>query len=214
MNQANGKQGILFIISAPSGTGKTTLVRSLSERDPALQVSVSHTTRPRRADETDAVAYHFVDEETFEQMVAGNRFLEHARVFDHHYGTSRQWVEEQLASGIDVVLEIDWQGAQQIRRTMSASVSLFILPPTFQTLEQRLASRGEESDTVKRRMRDAGQELSHYREYDYLIVNNDLEATLLDLEAVIRAMRHQYALQKEHFDHFAGELLSEAANIK
>jgi len=155
MKQSIEKQGILFIISAPSGTGKTTLVQSLVEQDPGLLVSISHTTRPRRPDETDDVAYYFIDEPSFEKMVADDIFLEYAKVFDHYYGTSKQWVEEQLTAGNDVVLEIDWQGAKQVRQAMTKNVSLFILPPSFHILEQRLSSRGENDDTVKRRMLDA-----------------------------------------------------------
>jgi len=214
MNQAKQKKGILFIISAPSGTGKTTLVKSLIERDPALQVSISHTTRPRRPNETEDVAYHFIDEARFEQMVADNIFLEYAKVFNCHYGTSRHWVDEHLSLGIDVVLEIDWQGAQQVRQAMTKTVSIFILPPSFQTLEQRLRDRGEDEQTVKLRMQDAENELKHYGEYDYLVVNEDFHIALEEIELIIRAMRHQYALQNSHFDYFAEQLLKQAANIK
>ncbi len=214
MSQANEKQGILFIISAPSGTGKTTLVKSLIEQDPRLLASVSHTTRPRRPDETDDVAYHFVDEATFEQMVTDDIFLEHAKVFDHQYGTSRQWVEDQLTAGNDVVLEIDWQGAEQVRQAMTNTVSLFILPPSFHALEQRLSSRGEDDDTVKRRMRDAEKELSHYNEYDFLVINDGFELAMEELTVVIRAMRHGYAVQNSYFDYFAEQLLEQAADIK
>ena len=214
MNQAKQKKGILFIISAPSGTGKTTLVKSLIERDPALQVSISHTTRPRRPDETEDVAYHFIDEARFEQMVADNIFLEHAKVFNRHYGTSKHWVDEHLTLGIDVVLEIDWQGAQQVRQAMTKTVSIFILPPSFQTLEQRLRNRGEDEQTVELRMQDAENELKHYGEYDYLVVNEDFHIALEEMELIIRAMRHQYALQNSHFDYFVEQLLKQAANIK
>lgn len=214
MNHANDKQGILFIFSAPSGTGKTSLLKSLTEKDPALQISVSHTTRVQRPHEIDDVSYHFVDELKFQQMVADDIFLEHATVFNHHYGTSRPWVENHLALGIDVILEIDWQGARQVKQAMSKSVSIFIFPPSFHTLERRLRGRGEDEDIIAARMQDAESELSHYKEYDYLIVNEDFSTALEDMEVVIQAMRHQYALQNSHFDYFAEQLLEQAANIK
>ncbi len=214
MKQSIDKQGILFIISAPSGTGKTTLVKSLVEQDPGLLVSISHTTRPRRPDETDDVAYYFIDEPSFEKMVADDIFLEYAKVFDHYYGTSKQWVEEQLTAGNDVVLEIDWQGAEQVRQAMTNTVSLFILPPSFHALEQRLSSRGEDDDTVKRRMRGAEKELSHYNEYDFLVINDGFELAMEELTVIIRAMRHGYTVQNSYFDHFAEQLLEQAADIK
>ena len=213
MKRSIEKQGILFIISAPSGAGKTTLVKSLVEQDPRLLVSVSHTTRPRRADEADDIAYHFVDELSFEQMVADDIFLEHAKVFDHYYGTSRQWVEDQLSAGNDVVLEIDWQGANQIRQAMTKTVSLFIMPPSFHTLEQRLSSRGEDIDTVKRRMRDAEKELSHYNEYDFLVINDGFDVAMAEITVIIRAMRHGYSVQNSYFDHVAEQLLEQATEF-
>ena len=214
MSQIQDKRGILFIISAPSGAGKTTLVRTLRGRDPNLHVSVSHTTRPARPDEIDGQSYNFIDEATFRDLIERDRFLEFAKVFDHHYGTSRDWVEQQLASGKDVILEIDWQGASQVRRAMQDAVTIFILPPSFETLEKRLQCRGEDETTVNRRMRDARIELSHYREYDYIVINETLDRARLELETIIRAMRHNYALQTGHYDEFAEMLMEQSRNIE
>ena len=207
-------RGILFIISAPSGTGKTTLVRTLCERSTNLFVSISHTTRRQRPDETDGQSYYFVDETAFQEMIKSERFLEYATVFDHHYGTSRDWVEEQLNAGHDVILEIDWQGASQVRRAMPESVNIFILPPSFKTLEQRLLKRGEQENTIKRRMRDARIELSHYLEYDYIVINENLAQALVDLQTIIRATRHQYTLQRGYYDKFVKTLMEQTGNIE
>jgi guanylate kinase len=201
------RPGVLFIISAPSGGGKTTLVRALTAADPGLRVSVSHTTRARRPGEVDGVAYHFVDAATFERMAAAQAFLEHAQVFDHRYGTSREWVAAQLAAGADVILEIDWQGARQVRAVMANTVSIFILPPDLGELARRLRGRGETEATVARRMHDARAEISHYAEFDYLVVNDDLGRARQDLEAIIRAARCQYRLQRPAADAHVAALL-------
>ena len=207
MQTINIKSGILFIISAPSGAGKTSLVRGLTERDPRLKVSVSHTTRPRRDGEVDGIDYYFVDETRFREMADAGQFLEHAGVFDHSYGTSRQGVESELRQGRDVILEIDWQGAQQVRGRIPGCVSLFILPPDLTALEQRLRDRGEDQQTVIRRMRDARREISHYNEYDYLVVNDNFSVALGELEQIIRSMRHNYRLQQAYFDDLLGGLI-------
>lgn len=207
-------QGNLFIISAASGTGKTTLVRTLCERSTNLLVSVSHTTRQQRPEEIDGQSYHFIDDATFQDMIKNDSFLEFATVFDHHYGTSRDWVEKQLNAGHDVILEIDWQGASQVRRAMPDAVNIFMLPPSFKTLEQRLLKRGEQENTIQRRMRDARIELSHYREYDYIVINENLAQALADLQTIIRATRHQYSLQQGHFDKFVETLMEQTENIE
>lgn len=194
-----GRRGILFIISAPSGTGKTTLVKALTGADGNLMVSVSHTTRAQRPGETHGTSYYFVSEQEFQAMADTGQFLEHARVFDFHYGTSKAWVNDQLDRGIDVILEIDWQGARQVRGAIEA-VAVFILPPDMKTLASRLAARGESRETIARRMHDAHSELSHYREYDYLVVNDDKSTALADLAAVIRAARCRYSLQCRSLD--------------
>jgi guanylate kinase len=190
MTPTSPPQGTLYIISAPSGAGKTSLVKALIDRDSQLVCSISYTTRTMRKGEIDGQDYHFVRPAVFEEMVAESAFLEHARVFDNCYGTARQSVEALLAQGLDVVLEIDWQGAQQIRQQMPGSVSVFILPPSAQALESRLRQRGQDSEEViARRMRDAVNEMSHYAEYDYLIVNDQFERALADMQAIVAAGR-------------------------
>ncbi len=182
--------GTLYILSAPSGAGKTSLAHALRERDAAIVFSVSHTTRPMRPGERDGTDYHFVDRATFLAMAQRDEFLEHAQVFDNHYGTARREVQQHLDTGCDVVLDIDWQGARQVREHMPESVSVFILPPSRAALEQRLRGRGQDSDEViARRMRDAVAEISHYDEYDYLIVNDDFAAALDELSAIFAARR-------------------------
>jgi guanylate kinase len=178
--------GTLFTVSAPSGAGKTSLVEALLKRRQNIQVSVSHTTRPIRPGETDGINYHFVTEAVFLAMLERTEFLEHARVFGNLYGTSQLWVEKQLADGIDVILEIDWQGAEQVKKLMPLSQSIFILPPSRATLEQRLTSRGQDdSDTIQSRMSEAVQEMSHYIESDYLVINSDFELALAELDAIV-----------------------------
>ena len=187
---------ILFIVSAPSGAGKTSLLRELVPGDARLVMSVSHATRPMRPGEQDGVHYHFVSVERFEELVEQAAFLEHARVFDNYYGTSEAAVREQLAAGLDVVLEIDWQGARQVRRRFPGAVSIFIVPPSVEALRERLTGRGQDSaDVVERRMADARSELSHYPEYDYLVVNDSFEHALADLRCIFRALRLREPLQ-------------------
>ena len=189
--------GILYIVSAPSGAGKTSLVKALIDTMPQVRVSVSHTTRAMRPGEVDGVNYHFVAREQFVEMLEQNAFLEHAQVFDNLYGTSQHWVEQTLAQGFDLILEIDWQGAQQVRRLMPQARSVFILPPTQQALRQRLTNRGQDSDEIiDRRMRDAVSEMSHYVEYDYLVINDDFSTALDDLKAIFRANQLAQQLQQ------------------
>jgi len=182
--------GTLYTVSAPSGAGKTSLVTALTQRSHRLKVSVSHTTRPQRPGEVDGTNYHFIREAAFLEMLERAEFLEHATVFDNLYGTSQAWVEQQLAAGIDVVLEIDWQGAQQIKHLMPASKSIFIVPPSRKTLLERLTSRGQdEAAVIERRMSEATQEMSHYAESDYLVVNDLFETALGDLQAIITSQQ-------------------------
>ena len=198
--------GTLLVISAPSGAGKTSLVRALVKALPDLRVSVSHTTRARRPGEREGRDYFFVSGAEFEAMIAGGALLEHAFVFDHRYGTSRAWVEETLGTGLDVVLEIDWQGARQVREALPGCVTVEVLPPSLEALEQRLRNRGQDSDAViARRMRDAVEEIRHYAEFDYLVVNEDFEAALAELVAIASAerartsrRRHDRAALLEH----------------
>lgn len=182
--------GVLFVVSAPSGAGKTSLLRTLIPTDPRLRLSVSHTTRPPRPGERDGEHYHFVDRARFEAMVAAGQFLEHARVFDNLYGTAEQSVRDVLGADLDVVLEIDWQGARQVRARFPEAVSVFIVPPSVEALRQRLGGRGQDSDEIiERRMRDACSELSHFGEYDYLVVNDAFDQALEDLRAIVAAER-------------------------
>ena len=183
-------KGTLFTISAPSGAGKTSLVGALLECCDDIRVSVSHTTRPMRPGETDGVNYHFIDEEQFLGMLERTEFLEHARVFGNLYGTSQTWVQQQLAEGIDVILEIDWQGAGQIKRQMPESQSIFILPPSRAALEQRLTSRGQDDpEVIARRMSEAVEEMSHYVESDFLVINSDFDLALKEIHAVVISRR-------------------------
>ena len=177
----------LFVVAAPSGGGKTSLINALIDQDKQVRLSVSHTTRPPRPGEQDGVHYHFIDETTFLNLAARDAFLEHARVFDHHYGTGREAVEQQLASGYDVILDIDWQGARQIRASFPSCCSVFIVPPSLEVLRQRLTARGQDSEAViQRRMRDARAEISHWSEFDFLIINDNFEEALTDLHSIIR----------------------------
>jgi guanylate kinase len=186
----------LYIVSAPSGAGKTTLLKALGETDEQISVSVSHTTRAMRPGEVDGVDYHFIDPDTFSAMVGEGAFLEHARVFDNYYGTSESGIRDQLSAGRDVILEIDWQGASQVRKRFPDAVSIFILPPTREALRQRLGGRGQDSEEIiHRRMRDAVAEMAHYPEYDYLVVNDLFEEALEELRAVVTCQRLRLAEQ-------------------
>lgn len=193
--------GTLYTVSAPSGAGKTSLVDALLKRCPGIRVSVSHTTRPIRPGEEDGVNYHFTDEETFSGMLAREEFLEHARVFGNLYGTSRVWVERELHSGTDVILEIDWQGARQVKRLLPDTCAIFIMPPSRETLEQRLNTRGQDdAGVIAGRMAEAVEEMSHYPDGDYLVVNDDFQQALDELQAIVvsqrlRTQRQQQALK-------------------
>ena len=193
-------QGTLFVISAPSGAGKTSLVAAMLERDPLLCVSVSHTTRVRRSGEQDGVDYHFVDNARFRQMIGDGVFLEHAEVFGNYYGTSQVWVAQALAQGRDVILEIDWQGAAQIRRLVPDCVGIFILPPSRQVLRSRLEGRGKDApEVIEKRLAKAAEECSHVLEFDYVVVNDDFQAAVADLLAIARARRLGVDRQRERY---------------
>lgn len=188
------QSGILFVISAPSGAGKTSLVKALLEQDPGLALSVSCTTRAPRTGEQDGVHYHFLDRDRFESAVAAGEFMEHAEVFGNLYGTRESDLRAHLESGRDLILEIDWQGARQVRRRFPAAVSLFILPPSLAELERRLRGRGTDSDAViAQRLGQAREDLSHWSEYDYLIVNDRFESALGELQAIVTAERRRSA---------------------
>ncbi|WP_296246555.1 guanylate kinase [Pseudomonas sp. UBA4194] len=201
--------GTLYIVSAPSGAGKTSLVKALIDAQPSIRVSVSHTTRAMRPGEADGVNYHFVDRDTFIGMIEHGDFLEQAEVFGNLYGTSQSHLQQTLDEGHDLILEIDWQGAEQVRRLMPHARSVFILPPSQQALRQRLTNRGTDSDEIiEGRMREAVSEMSHYVEYDYLIINDDFAQALEDLKAVFRANRLQQKPQQEKFSELLADLLA------
>ncbi|MCW7555236.1 guanylate kinase [Endozoicomonas gorgoniicola] len=183
-------KGKLYIIAAPSGAGKTSLVKAMVESTPHVKVSVSHTTREQRPGEVDGVNYHFVSAEAFQKELGEGRFLEHAEVFGNFYGTSETWAREQLAKGEDVILEIDWQGAKQVRRLMPDAVSIFILPPSLEALRERLIGRAtDDMEIIDRRMAQAVNEMSHYGEFDYLVINDEFDLALRDLQTIIRSRR-------------------------
>ena len=184
--KAGRKTGKLLVIAAPSGAGKTSLVRALLASEPGLRLSISHTTRRMRPTEQQGREYHFVSVSEFERLQAAGEFLEHARVFDNFYGTSRAFVSEQLRAGRDVVLEIDWQGAQQVRRAMPQCVSIFILPPSREALAERLEGRATDSpQVIARRLADAVGDMSHYLEFDYVVVNDDFTRAVEDLRSIV-----------------------------
>ncbi|RRV64774.1 guanylate kinase [Stutzerimonas stutzeri] len=201
--------GTLYIVSAPSGAGKTSLVKALVDAQPQVRVSVSHTTRAMRPGEVDGVNYHFVSREEFLARLERNEFLEHAEVFGNLYGTSQRWLEQTLAEGYDLILEIDWQGAQQVRRLMPQAKSIFILPPTQEALRQRLNNRGQDSDEIiEKRMREAVSEMSHYVEYDYLVINDDFAHALIDLQSIFRANQLKQQSQQQRHARLLSELLA------
>ena len=176
----------LFIIAAPSGCGKTSLVEALIKKTKNLCVSVSHTTRPPRPDEANGINYYFVSIDEFEEMIKQNAFVEHAMVFDNHYGSSSQLIKEKLDEGVDVILEIDWQGARQVKNNMPNSTSIFILPPSKEALLERLQQRAQDNDaTINKRMSDAQNQMQHFNEFDYLIINDDFDSALNDLNLII-----------------------------
>ena len=188
--------GNLFVVVAPSGTGKTSLVAELLRREPGIRLSISYTTRNPRQGEAHGREYHFVARDAFERMIASGDFLEHANVYGNYYGTSRRWIEEQLAAGEDVLLEIDWQGAAQVRKLFPHMAGIFILPPSIAELKRRLEARGKDApETIARRMASARDEVSHVLEFEYIIVNEEFETAVRDLQAVVRAARLSRARQ-------------------
>ena len=205
-------QGTLYIVSAPSGAGKSSLIQALLKTQPLYdtQVSISHTTRAIRPGENHGEHYFFISKEEFCQMIDDDAFLEHANVFENYYGTSRLAIEQVLATGVDVFLDIDWQGAQQIRAKMPTARSIFILPPSKEELDRRLRGRGQDSEEViAKRMAQAVAEMTHYAEYDYLIVNDDFNLALSDLKTIIRAERLRLGRQKQRHDALISKLLAD-----
>ena len=201
--------GSLFIVSAPSGAGKTSLVKALLEEHASLRVATSYTTRECRPGEVDGVNYHFVTQSRFHQMIADGEFVEHAEVFGNFYGTSQKQILELLSAGSDVILEIDWQGAKQIRNMMPEATSIFILPPSRQALQQRLEKRGQDADSViQARMAASIEEISHYVEFDFIVVNDDFSEALHQLQAIVEAKRLEITAQTQRLSVMIEGLLS------
>lgn len=204
------KTGTLFIIAAPSGAGKTSLVRALLRQWDDIAVSVSHTTRPPRPGEVDGDAYHFVAEAEFKALVGQGRFLEHARVFGHYYGTSHDGVRQTLATGKSLILEIDWQGARQVAARQPDCVSIFILPPDYATLRRRLLGRKNDSaETIERRMRAARDELVRYEAFDYIVINDEFERALGEIRAIITAANLGRRRQAAYYDDFVAKIIAQ-----
>lgn len=196
------------MIAAPSGGGKTSLVRAILARLSEVRVSVSYTTRPMRPGDKEGEDYHFVDEPTFQRMVEQQAFVEHAEVFGYHYGTSRQWLMDQLAAGTDVILEIDWQGARLIKQIFHDACLVNILPPSMAVLEQRLMQRNQDStDTVRRRMGEAFSEMSHCHEFDYLIINDEFEQAVAALQSIVVAQRSRVPVMMQKHEKLLAELI-------
>jgi guanylate kinase len=200
--------GHLYIVAAPSGAGKTTLVRLLLENDPGIRLSISSTTRAPRPGEADGREYHFVNAADFVDSVSRGEFLEWAEVHGNYYGTSKRWVEAEMSVGRDILLEIDWQGAQQVRESFPQATGMFILPPSIEALEDRLSSRGTDSaETIARRVAAAREEMRHVDEFDYVIINDDLQRALGDMIAVVSASRLEYASQRQRHSALFATLL-------
>ena len=208
MNKNDHPTGQLYVISAPSGAGKTSLVKALLESTPNLEVSVSHTTRDIRPGETDGINYHFVDESQFECIRDANGFFEWAQVFGNFYGTSSQAVQEKLADGIDVILEIDWQGARQVKALVNTAISIFVLPPSTAALRRRLTDRGQDNDEIiEGRMQAARDEIAHYNEADFIVLNDEFETALHDLQSIVRTHRLSQEIQSRQLTGVIADLL-------
>jgi guanylate kinase len=207
LKDTTGRRGRLFVIAAPSGAGKTSLVRALMERVPALRFSISYTTRARRPTEEHGRDYFFVGKDEFSRMIAAGEFLEHATVFDNSYGTSRDQVEQSLAGGRDLILEIDWQGAAQVRRALPECVSIFILPPSRAELERRLRGRGTDAEAViQRRLRDAASDMAHWREFDHVVINDHFDRALSELETIVAGRTGAGSVDRVALEKLAAEL--------
>lgn len=202
-------RGNLFVIAAPSGTGKTSLVNAIVDAMPSLNVSISHTTRPMRPGETEGLNYYFVDKAEFESMIAHQDFLEHATIFGNLYGTSKSHVEKTLVAGIDVILEIDWQGHQQIKRLFPEAISIFILPPSHLALEERLMKRNQDSqEVIQKRLADAREAVSHVHEFDYVVINDTFAHAQADLLTIVNASRLRLSCQTKKYAGLIQELVN------
>lgn len=198
--------GTLYVVAAPSGTGKTTLVKALIDSLPAITVSISHTTRPQRPAEVEGINYYFIHEAEFQRMIEHNDFLEHANVFNYRYGTSRSWVERTLAQGIDVILEIDWQGCDQIQRLFPECISIFILPPSLTDLAKRLRDRAQDSaEVIQQRLADARETVSRIHHFNYVVMNADFDTAVNDLKAIVQSNRLLQKKQPINLDKLLAE---------
>lgn len=205
---AVARAGHLYVVAAPSGAGKTTLIKKLIEEDPSLVVSVSHTTRPKRSSETDGVHYHFIDEATFAALRKAGEFLEWASVFDHAYGTSRGRVAKELAAGRDVILEIDWQGAAQIRQRHPDAISIFVLPPSRSALIERLNDRGQDPpEVIAKRLQQAVADMSHHGEFGHVVVNDDFDDAVSTLRRIVQATRNGEPIEQPDHSALLDELI-------
>ena len=208
MTFSSQARATLFVISAPSGAGKTSLVKALLADLDNIQVSISHTTRAKRPDEKEGVDYHFINDHQFLDLLHQDAFLEHASVFNYHYGTSKDWVQQTLDKGIDVILEIDWQGAQQIAAIVNCA-TIFILPPSLSALRERLTNRDQDTaSTIEHRLTKAQDEIAHFDSADYVVINDDFDTALVQLKSIICAERLKTALQKRRHEKLLGALLN------
>lgn len=208
MTNIDKPRGTLYVVSAPSGAGKTSLLKQLISEFDSIETSISHTTRTMRSGEVNGADYHFVEVPHFETLIKEGAFYEHAEVFGNYYGTSKSSIQKQLDSGVDVILEIDWQGARQIRQQLPQSCSIFILPPSREALHDRLQGRGQDDESViERRMQAAQGEMSHYTEYDYLVINDDFSVAVSELKAIMLANRQKLAIQQQKNAYLLSNLL-------
>lgn len=204
------KSGTLFIIAAPSGAGKTSLIKSLIEEENNIDVSISYTTRQPRADEKNGEAYNFINESEFKDLIKNNYFLEYAKVFGNYYGTPKDWVEEEMLTGRNFILEIDWQGALQVKSQLRNSVSIFVLPPDYETLRNRLISRQQDdTETIERRMEAACVEISHYKDFEYIVINDDFETTLAEIKGIINTTNLGSCRQSAFYDDFVSQIMAQ-----
>jgi len=204
----NNKVGTLFIIAAPSGAGKTSLIKSLVSEDNNIDVSISYTTRKPRPEEKDGEAYYFTDESEFKNLIKQNHFLEYAKVFNNYYGTPKDRVEQKMLTGKNFILEIDWQGAQQVKSKLRNSVGIFILPPDYHSLHERLLNRQKDKlETIERRMDAARKEISHYKEFDYIVINNDFELALAEIKTIITATNLGSCRQSAYYADFVDKIM-------
>ncbi|TPE53439.1 guanylate kinase [Maribrevibacterium harenarium] len=211
----NSHKGNLFILSAPSGAGKSTLYKALLKADPQVRISVSHTTRAPRAGEEHGREYFFVDVDTFLDMIAEDAFFEHAQVFDNYYGTSKQAIFDMLDQGLDVILEIDWQGARQVRQLYPEAIGVFILPPSLGALQERLDGRGTDSqEVIERRMAKAVSEMSHYDEYDFVVINDNFDTAFAQLQSIFSAMRTRRGIIQQIHGDLLNDLLSAQEGVQ